>query len=102
MKNGKKLLILLDEVLKGTNTSDKQKGSRGLIRQSVQYDVLCFIATHDLSLGNMQEEYSGKVINYCFESYVKGLELQFDYKIMPGIAKNMNASFLMKKMGIME
>ena len=50
----------------------------------------------------MQEKHSGNIINYCFESYIKGLELTFDYKIMPGLAKNMNASFLMKKMGIMD
>jgi hypothetical protein len=102
MKEGEKLLILLDEVLKGTNTTDKQKGSRGLIEKSIDHDVLCFIATHDLSLGEMQEEHRGKIINYCFESFIKDLELTFDYKIRPGLAKNMNASFLMKQMGIMD
>jgi len=96
------MLILLDEVLKGTNTTDKQKGSRGLIEKSIRHDVLCFIATHDLSLGEMEKEHSGQIVNYCFESYIKDLELTFDYRIMPGLAKNMNASFLMKKMGIMD
>ena len=102
MKEGEKLLILLDEVLKGTNTTDKQKGSKGLIEKSIGHDVLCFIATHDLSLGEMQEEHRGKIVNYCFESYIKELGLTFDYKIRPGLAKNMNASFLMKQMGIMD
>lgn len=102
MEEGQKLLILLDEVLKGTNTTDKQKGSRGLIEKSIRHDVLCFIATHDLTLGKMEEEHKGKVVNYCFESYIKELELTFDYKIQPGLAKNMNASFLMKQMGIMD
>lgn len=102
MEEGQKLLILLDEVLKGTNTTDKQKGSRGLIEKSVRHDVLCFIATHDLALGKMEDEHKGKVVNYCFESYIKDLELTFDYSIRPGLAKNMNASFLMKKMGIMD
>ncbi|MFC2080045.1 hypothetical protein ACFLRQ_01075 [Bacteroidota bacterium] len=102
MKEGHKMFILLDEVLKGTNTTDKQKGSRGLIEKSIPHKVLCFIATHDLSLGKMEDEYKGNVINYCFESYIEDLELTFDYKIMPGLAKNMNASFLMKKMGIMD
>jgi hypothetical protein len=102
MNEGEKLLILLDEVLKGTNTTDKQKGSKGLIEKSIGHDVLCFIATHDLSLGEMQEEHRGKIVNYCFESYIKELELTFDYQIRPGLAKNMNASFLMKQMGIMD
>lgn len=102
MEAGSKMLILLDEVLKGTNTTDKQKGSVGLIKKSVGHNVLCFIATHDLALGKLQDEYKGKVVNYCFESYIKDLELTFDYKIRPGLAKNMNASFLMKQMGIMD
>ncbi|MEX0980918.1 MAG: hypothetical protein WD577_04270 [Bacteroidales bacterium] len=102
MKEGENLLILLDEVLNGTNTTDKQKGSKGLIEKSINHNVLCFIATHDLSLGEMQEQHKGKIVNYCFESYIKDLELTFDYTMRPGLAKNMNASFLMKQMGIMD
>lgn len=101
MEKGTPLLVLLDEVLKGTNTTDKQKGSRGLIEKTLEHDILCFIATHDLALGDMEKQYPNIVVNYCFESYIKELKLQFDYTIEPGIAKNMNASFLMKKMGIM-
>jgi len=102
MEQGKPMLILLDEVLKGTNTTDKKLGSVGLIRKSLNYPVRCLIATHDLSLGELEKEYPGKVVNYCFESYIKGMELSFDYTIRKGIATNMNASFLMKLMGIMD
>lgn len=102
MESGKPMLILLDEVLKGTNTTDKKLGSVGLINKSLRYPVRCFIATHDLSLGELEKENKGEVINYCFESYIEGMELRFDYKICRGIATNMNASFLMKKMGIVD
>jgi len=102
METGKPLLILLDEVLKGTNTTDKKRGSVGLIRRSLQYPIHCFIATHDLSLGELEKEHKGQVVNYCFESYIKGMELSFDYTMRKGIATNMNASFLMKQMGIMD
>jgi len=102
MEKGQPLLILLDEVLKGTNTTDKKRGSVGLIRRSLNYPIHCFIATHDLSLGALEKEYGGQVVNYCFESYIKDMELSFDYTIRKGIATNMNASFLMKKMGIMD
>ncbi len=102
MEGGKSMLILLDEVLKGTNTTDKKLGSVGLIRKSLNYPVRCLIATHDLSLGELEKEYEGQVINYCFESYIHDMELSFDYTIRRGIASNMNASFLMKKMGIMD
>jgi len=102
MESGKPMLILLDEVLKGTNTTDKRLGSAGLIRKSLKYPVRCFIATHDLSLGELQKEYRTDVVNYCFESYIDEMELTFDYTIRKGIATNMNASFLMKKMGIVD
>jgi ABC-type multidrug transport system fused ATPase/permease subunit len=102
MEKGKKMLILLDEVLKGTNTTDKQKGSRGLIEKGLQHSILCFIATHDLSLGEMEKEFPDEVVNYCFESQLSEEDVSFDYRIRPGIARNMNASFLMKKMGIMD
>ncbi len=102
MEAGHPMLILLDEVLKGTNTTDKRRGSVGLIKRSLPYPVKCFIATHDLSLGDLEEELPGKVVNYCFESYIKELDLVFDYTIRKGRATNMNASFLMKQMGIMD
>ena len=102
METGEPLVILLDEVLKGTNTTDKKRGSVGLIRRSLNYPVRCLIATHDLSLGDMESEYPEEVVNYCFESYIRDLELEFDYTIRRGIATNMNASFLMKRMGIMD
>jgi DNA mismatch repair ATPase MutS len=102
MVSGKPMLILLDEVLKGTNTTDKRLGSVGLIRKSLKYPVRCFIATHDLLLGELEKEHQDEIINYCFESYIEEMELLFDYKIRRGIATNMNASFLMKKMGIVD
>jgi hypothetical protein len=102
METGVPILILLDEVLKGTNTTDKMRGSVGLVKRSLPFPVRCFIATHDLSLGELEKEMAGQVVNYCFESYIKELELEFDYTIRKGIATNMNASFLMKQMGIMD
>ena len=102
MEKGLPLMILLDEVLKGTNTTDKKRGSVGLIRRLLNYPVRCFIATHDLSLGEMENKYKGQVVNWCFESYIKEMELSFDYTIRKGIATNMNASFLMRQMGIMD
>jgi DNA mismatch repair ATPase MutS len=40
--------------------------------------------------------------NYCFESVIRNDELYFDYKLQRGVAKNKNASFLMRQMGIIE
>ena len=102
MERGNPMVILLDEVLKGTNTTDKKIGSVGLIRKSLNYPVRCLIATHDLSLGELEKEHGPQVVNFCFESYIENMELSFDYTIRKGIATNMNASFLMKKMGIVD
>ena len=102
MESHQPMMILLDEVLKGTNTTDKKKGSVGLIRRVLGYPVRIFIATHDLSLGEMEQDHPGEIVNYCFESYIRELGLEFDYTIRRGIATSMNASYLMKQMGIMD
>lgn len=94
------LLILLDEILKGTNSTDKQAGSIALVKQLLPHPCLAIIATHDLALGDLQTEYPGKVKNYCFEANIENDQLSFDYKLKQGLATKMNATFLMKKMGI--
>lgn len=100
LRSGKQLLVLLDEILKGTNSNDKQAGSIALVRQLLPYASLTIIATHDLALGGLEDEYPGKVVNYSFEANIENDQLSFDYKLKPGLAQRMNASFLMKKMGI--
>jgi len=93
-------LVLIDEILRGTNSDDKTYGSEQFIRKLLQYPCLSFFATHDLSLGSLEQELPGLVSNYCFESTIDGNELHFDYRLRQGIARNRNASFLMKKMDI--
>jgi hypothetical protein len=100
LQSGKPLLILLDEILKGTNSTDKQAGSMALVQQLLNHSCLALIATHDLALGKLEEDYPNRVANYCFEPTMEGDKLSFDYKLQPGVAQKMNATFLMKKMGI--
>lgn len=95
-------LIIIDEMLRGTNSDDKHKGSEGLLKKLTQRDVISFLATHDVALGDLENKFPGKIKNFCFEAEIKNNELFFDYKIQEGISKNLNASFLMKKMGIIE
>lgn len=94
------LFIILDEILKGTNSMDKQKGSFDLIRQFMQLKANGIIATHDLLLGSLIKQFPEEIRNYCFEADIKDNELTFSYKLREGVAQNMNACFLMKKMGI--
>jgi hypothetical protein len=94
------LLILLDEILKGTNSTDKQAGSIALVKQLLPHPCLAIIATHDLALGELENEFPTRVKNFHFEANIENDQLFFDYKLKRGIAQKMNATFLMKKMGI--
>lgn len=100
LKSGQQVFIILDEILKGTNSEDKLAGSRELIRHFLQYRCLGMIATHDLELGGLEQEYPQQIRNYCFESSLDNGQLHFDYRMRPGVARNKNATFLMKQMEI--
>lgn len=100
LQSGEQLFIILDEILKGTNSEDKQKGSIALMKQLISLNSNGIIATHDLILGNLEKEYPDNVKDYRFEADITDDNLTFTYKIREGVAQNMNACFLMKKMGI--
>ncbi len=100
LKNGERIFIILDEMLKGTNSVDKLEGSKKLIRKLIQYQSVSLIATHDLKLSELEKEFPEQVLNSCFEIRIENDEMVFDYKLSDGVTKTMNATFLMKKMGI--
>ncbi|WNH13686.1 MutS-related protein [Thalassobellus suaedae] len=91
--------IVLDEILKGTNSTDKAIGSRKFVEKLVASNATGIIATHDLSLCEIEKELDD-VKNYYFDAEIINDELHFDYTLKTGICKNMNASFLLKKMEI--
>ena len=100
LKNGEEMFIILDEILKGTNSMDKQKGSLALVKQLLQLKTNGIIATHDLLLGDLKQHFPDEISNYCFEADIQNDELTFSYQLREGVAQNMNACFLMQKMGI--
>src|SRR5690606_16254763 len=100
LETGEPALVLIDEVLRGTNSDDKTQGSVAFIERLMAYKCLVLFATHDLSLGEQEKRHRGIIGNYCFESLIQNGELSFDYKLHKGVATNKNASFLMQKMGI--
>ncbi|MFT4781677.1 MAG: hypothetical protein ACJAZK_001034 [Psychroserpens sp.] len=93
--------IILDEILKGTNSTDKAIGSRKFVEKLVAGKATGIIATHDLSLCKISQELQ-EVKNYYFDAEIVNDELYFDYKFKKGICQNMNASFLLKKMEIVD
>jgi len=100
LKNGQPLFIILDEILRGTNSADKQKGSKALITQLIAHQSSGMIATHDLTLGELAVRFQEHVANHRFEVEIRNNRLEFDYLLKEGISENLNATFLMKQMGI--
>ncbi|HMO37969.1 MAG TPA: hypothetical protein PKC76_07080 [Saprospiraceae bacterium] len=93
-------LVLLDEVLRGTNSDDKLYGSQQLVRRLLSLGAAGLLATHDIELAKLETEFSDTLGNLCFESIITDDELLFDYKLKTGVAQNRNATFLMRKMNI--
>jgi len=100
VKKHEKIFILLDEILRGTNSLDRHAGSEALIRQLLKENAVAVIATHDVELATLENEYQTAISNYHFDVQVEGEELYFDYKLKRGVCQSMNASLLMKKIGI--
>jgi DNA mismatch repair ATPase MutS len=100
LEGGERILVILDEMLKGTNSADKLSGSKALIARLLQLRAVALIATHDLKLSEMEVEYPQMVFNKCFEIKLEENDMVFDYLLRDGVTQTMNATFLMKKMGI--
>jgi DNA mismatch repair ATPase MutS len=101
LEKGHQKLILLDEILKGTNSKDKQTGSIAIMHQLLRYKLAGMFATHDLALGELKNYYPASISNLCFEIEIVDDKMKIDYKLRDGICKNLNATFLMKNMGIL-
>ncbi|MGK0458553.1 MAG: DNA mismatch repair ATPase MutS [Polaribacter sp.] len=97
--NQEDYFIILDEILKGTNSKDKAMGSKKFIEKLSKSKSTGIIATHDVSLCELENEFSA-IKNYYFDAEIIANELYFDYTLTAGVCKNMNASFLLEKMEI--
>lgn len=102
LQKGKSVFVILDEILRGTNSNDKHNGTIGLIQKLIRLNATGIIATHDVTVAQLTAQYPGITASKCFESEIAGDELIFDYKLKPGVCEKLSASFLMKKMGIIE
>ena len=94
------VFFLLDEILKGTNSTDKSTGSRQFLLKLLELGGTGMLATHDISLGEIAQDHPGKIVNKCFEVEIDGEKILFDYRLRNGITSRMNAAMLMKQMGI--
>lgn len=94
--------VLLDEILRGTNSDDKRSGTIAVVKKMVEKEAIGLIATHDLEVCNTINEYPGYLSNKRFEVEIINDELAFDYKLREGICENKSATFLMKKMEVID
>jgi hypothetical protein len=92
--------VLLDEILRGTNSDDKRNGTIEVVKKMIAKNAIGAIATHDIEVCLTTNEYPNQLINNCFEVEIINDDLHFDYKLREGICKNKSATFLMKKMGV--
>ncbi|AFM05985.1 mismatch repair ATPase (MutS family) [Bernardetia litoralis DSM 6794] len=99
-KKGEYNLILLDEILRGTNSKDRYLGSVAIMKQLLKLPATAFIASHDVELSRLEAEFPDKITNYAFEVENIDTGLHYPYKIKKGVCQNTNAVFLMQKMGI--
>jgi hypothetical protein len=97
---GEKIFILLDEILRGTNSLDRHTGSEALVKQLIKHKAACIIATHDVELAKLKDSYPSNILNFHFDAQVSNDELYFDYQLKTGVCESLNASILMKKIGI--
>jgi len=100
VNNHAKVFVLLDEILRGTNSLDRHTGSKALVKQLINKNAVAMLATHDVELAHLQTDYPANIHNYHFDAQIANEELYFDYKLKEGICQSLNASILMKKIGI--
>ncbi len=97
------LLFLLDEILHGTNTRERQIAVRHILRHLLKQDATGAISTHDLSLADAPEISAFSQPVYFTETFTRGpegLSMQFDYQLRPGIATSTNALKLLEIVGL--
>ncbi|MHC0443049.1 MutS-related protein [Flavobacterium sp. 3-210] len=92
--------VLLDEILRGTNSDDKRNGTIEVVKKIIEKNAIGAIATHDIEVCLTTNEFPNILKNQCFEVEIQNNELHFDYKLRNGICKNKSATFLMQKMGV--
>ena len=92
--------VLLDEILRGTNSDDKRNGTIEVVKKVIGKKAIGAIATHDIEVCLTTNDYPSILTNKCFEVEIVNNDLHFDYKLRDGICKNRSATFLMKKMGV--
>ncbi|HKO51095.1 MAG TPA: DNA mismatch repair protein MutS, partial [Polyangiaceae bacterium] len=96
----KPVFFLLDEILHGTNSLERQIGARWVIGELIKRGALGAVSTHDMGLAELEPSLMSRVTLIHFRESVKDNEMSFDYKAHPGPVQAGNALRLMRRIGL--
>src|SRR5206468_1723500 len=92
------LLFLIDELLNGTNSHDRQIGAEAVVRGLLQRGAFGLVTTHDLALTEIAMGPVGR--NVHFEDHLEDGKITFDYIMRDGVVRKSNALELMRSVGL--
>jgi DNA mismatch repair ATPase MutS len=98
-QSGTRVLFLLDEIFRGTNSEDRHAGAKVLINKLSMTNSIGLVSTHDLELCDLEQK-NDKIVNYHFQEYYEDGKIHFDYKLRQGPSTTRNALHLMRLAGI--
>lgn len=99
-RGARPLLFLIDEILAGTNSHDRQLGAAAVVRGLVEKGAIGLVTTHDLALAEVATGLGDRAANVHFEDRMVDGRLQFDYRMRPGVVQHSNAIALMRAIGL--
>jgi hypothetical protein len=94
------VLFLLDELLGGTNSSDRLTGAEGIARALMASGAIGLISTHDLALTEIGAEGGHSLRNVHFEDHIEDGQMHFDFKLRDGAVTTRNGLALMRMIGL--
>ena len=100
IKVDKDTFVLIDEMLRGTNSRDKYLGSKVFVEKLITEKTPALFATHDLQLADLKDDHQETLRNFHFDIQISGGEMKFDYKLKQGPCATFNAAILLKQIGL--
>ena len=97
---GRPVLFLLDEILHGTNSRERQAGAKAVIGHLLDHGAMGAVSTHDLGLASLVDERPQTVRAVHLIEQAEGDKMTFDYLLRDGVATSGNALRLMKTLGL--
>lgn len=100
-RTGRPLLLLIDEIFKGTNSADRITGARAALAHLTNAHSITLVSTHDFELCDLEVP-GGRVRNAHFEEQYQDGKIAFDYRLRAGRCQTTNAVYLLRLVGILD